>query len=229
MISISQARDTVSVYVGDVRYQLERIADVLAKTNQAVATLETYSGRLDQVSSRLTALEFQSAVTLDDVLVVLQRAEMATRMGEEIERNVIELGREGWLIEMQLDELMEDVPRDRVNVVRDYAGEDTGGRATVRGAWRTCSHTVCSVSSLAECLGHGGVNPLDQHLTPRGYRALAQSRGSPTTSSAPSSRRSAGSTSSSARSLRELESWTASAPRRPARSARDCAGCRSTT
>jgi diadenylate cyclase len=27
---------------------------------------------------------------------------------------------------------------------------------------------------LADCLGHGGVNPLDLHLRPRGYRALAQ-------------------------------------------------------
>src|SRR3954466_7837962 len=123
VISISQARDTVSLYVRDIRYQLESIAEVLAKTNQAVATLETYRNRLDQVSSRLTALEFQNAATLDDVLVVLQRAEMATRMGEEIERNVIELGREGRLIDMQLTELMEGVPRDRTNLVRDYLAE----------------------------------------------------------------------------------------------------------
>ena len=70
MISISQQRDTVTIYVGDLRYQLEEIADVLAKTNQAVTTLETYRTRLDQVSTRLTALEFQGAVMLDDVLVV---------------------------------------------------------------------------------------------------------------------------------------------------------------
>ena len=129
MISISQARDTVSLYVKDIRYQLESIAEVLAKTNQAVATLETYRNRLDQVASRLTALEFQNAATLDDVLVVLQRAEMATRMGEEIERNVIELGREGRLIDMQLTELMEGVPRDRTNLVRDYLAVERPRRA----------------------------------------------------------------------------------------------------
>jgi diadenylate cyclase len=176
VISISQARDTVSVYVGDIRYQLEAIADILAKTNQAVATLETYSGRLEQVSARLTALEFQSAVTLDDVLVVVQRAEMATRMGEEVERNVIELGREGWLIEMQLGELMRDIPRDRVNVIRDYEmAETTGGSAKVLRRLAGLSHNrLLDFEVLADCLGHGGVNPLDLHLRPRGYRALAQ-------------------------------------------------------
>src|SRR5213080_1322666 len=106
VISISQQRETVTVFQGDHRYQLDPIADVLAKTNQAVATLDTYRQRLDQVLTRLTALEFQNAVVLDDVLVVLQRAEMNTRMAEEIERDCVELGTEGRLIRMQLEELV---------------------------------------------------------------------------------------------------------------------------
>ena len=94
-ISISQQRETVTVFVGQTRYQLDPIADVLAKTNQAVGTLETYRDRLEQVLKRLTALEFQNAVMLDDVLVVLQRAELTTRMAEEVERDCVELGAEG--------------------------------------------------------------------------------------------------------------------------------------
>src|SRR5919198_3966752 len=78
VISISQQRSTISVYTGPARYQLDSVADLLAKTNQALATLETYRLRLEQVLTRLTALEFQNAVVLDDVLVVLQRAEMTT-------------------------------------------------------------------------------------------------------------------------------------------------------
>src|SRR5213592_4110270 len=84
VVSISQQRDVVTVYVGDSRYQLEEIPAVLAKTNQALTTLDTYRARLEQVLTRLTALEFQNAVVLDDVLVVLQRAEMTTRMAAEI-------------------------------------------------------------------------------------------------------------------------------------------------
>src|SRR6266542_2321433 len=123
VISISQQRMTVTVFVGQSRYQLEPIADVLAKTNQAVATLETYRTRLEQVVTRLTALEFQGAVMLDDVLVTLQRAELTTRMAEEIERACVELGEEGRLIRMQLEELVADVPDEKAALVYDYHAE----------------------------------------------------------------------------------------------------------
>ncbi len=176
VISISQRRETVSIYVGDLRYQLDTIAAVLAKTNQAVATLETYRKRLDQVSSRLSALEFQGAVTLDDVLVVLQRAEMASRMGSEIERNITEIGSEGRLIDMQLAELMEGVPRDRLNVIRDYEVPDaTGGSANVlRRLSELPYKRLLEFEVLAEVLGYGRINPLDHAVVPRGYRALSQ-------------------------------------------------------
>src|SRR5215217_7013404 len=85
VISISQQRETVTVFVGQSRHQLEPIADVLAKTNQALSTLETYRARLEQVVTRLTALEFQNAVMLDDVLVTLQRAELTTRTAEGLD------------------------------------------------------------------------------------------------------------------------------------------------
>ena len=99
------------------------VADVLAKTNQAVTTLETYRTRLEQVLTRLTALEFQNAVMLDDVLVTLQRAELTTRMAEEIERACVELGEEGRLIRMQLEELVADVPDEKAALVYDYHAE----------------------------------------------------------------------------------------------------------
>src|SRR5438132_2352787 len=101
VISISQQRETVTLFLGRSRYQLDPIAELLSKTNQGLATLETYRQRLQQVLTRLTALEFQNAVMLDDVLVVLQRAELTTRMAEEIERQCVELGSEGRLIRMQ--------------------------------------------------------------------------------------------------------------------------------
>src|SRR6476646_9537715 len=120
VISISQQRDVVTTYVGDVRYQLEDISDILAKTNQAVTTLETYRTCFEQVSTRLTALEFQGAVMLDDVLVTVQRAELTTRMAEEIERACVELGEEGRLIRLQLEELVADVPEEKAALVYDY-------------------------------------------------------------------------------------------------------------
>src|SRR3954467_11332469 len=106
VIAISQRREVVSLYVDGAKYILEDIPVVLAKANQALATLDKYRTRLDQVSTRLTALEFEGGATLHDVLTVLQRSELVTRMAVEIERYIVELGTEGRLIEMQLEEVM---------------------------------------------------------------------------------------------------------------------------
>src|SRR5207237_2356011 len=68
VIAVSQRRDVVSLYLDGAKYILEDIPVVLAKANQALATLEKYRSRLEQVSTRLTALEFEGGVTLHDVL-----------------------------------------------------------------------------------------------------------------------------------------------------------------
>ena len=104
MISISERREVVSIYVEGMKLILQDIPTVLSKANQGLATLEKYRARLDQVSARLTGLEFVGGCTLHDVLSVLQRAEFVTRMAAEVERYIIELGTEGRLIEMQLEE-----------------------------------------------------------------------------------------------------------------------------
>jgi diadenylate cyclase len=175
VVSISQQRETVSVFVGPLRYQLDPIADVLAKTNQAIGTLETYRQRLEQVLTRLTALEFQNAVVLDDVLVVLQRAEMTMRMDEEIERDCVELGTEGRLIRMQLEELIGEVPRERTAVVDDYHAAATPDAAPALEALAALPyHDLLEFERIAEVLGYPRtVNPLDYAVTPRGYRVLA--------------------------------------------------------
>ncbi len=175
VISISQQRETVTVFIGDLRYQLGEISDVLAKTNQALATLETYRTRLDQGLTRLTALEFQSAVMLDDVLVVLQRAEMTTRMASEIERNRVELGEEGRLIQMQLDELMEDVAREKAAVVYDYelSGDPSNAVTALESLGALAHERLVEFDEIAVLLGYPKeANPLDFTVAPRGYRVL---------------------------------------------------------
>ena len=175
VISISQQRETVTVFVGQSRYQLEPIPDVLAKTNQALATLETYRARLEQVLTRLTALEFQNAVMLDDVLVVLQRAELTTRMAEEVERACVELGEEGRLIRMQLEELVADVPDEKAALVYDYHAE--GGAARTQEGLEALAglpYNQLLEFELLAVIGYpASVNPLDHAVSPRGYRVLS--------------------------------------------------------
>ncbi len=177
VIAISQRREVVSLYVDGAKYILEDIPIVLAKANQALATLDKYRSRLDQVSTRLTALEFEGGATLHDVLTVLQRAELVTRMGVEIERYIVELGTEGRLIEMQLDEVLVGVAADKAALMNDYL-QDGGPEAfgSVLDQLARLPHTdLLDFGRLAEILGYDRkLNTLDYPVSPRGYRILGR-------------------------------------------------------
>jgi len=177
VVAVSERREVVSLYVDGAKYILEDIPVVLAKANQALATLDKYRSRLDQVSTRLTALEFEGGVTLHDVLTVLQRAELVTRMAVEIERYIVELGTEGRLIEMQLDETMVGVAADKAALLHDYVVEDTDDSfvALVDQLVRLPHQDLLDFGRLAELLGYDRkLNTLDYPSSPRGFRILGR-------------------------------------------------------
>ena len=177
VIAISQRRDVVSLYVDGIKYILEEIPRILSKANQGLATLEKYRTRLDQVAGRLMQLELAGGAVLYDVLAALQRAELVTRMAAEVERWIIELGSEGRLIEMQLEELVVGVISERAALVRDYANDlsepelenATASLAELR------HQELLDFGRLAEILGYDRkTNTIDFPVNPRGFRALAR-------------------------------------------------------
>jgi diadenylate cyclase len=177
VVAVSERREVVSLYVDGIKYILEDIPVVLAKANQALATLDKYRSRLDQVSTRLTALEFEGGVTLHDVLTVLQRVELVTRMAVEIERYIVELGTEGRLIEMQLDETMVGVAADKAALVHDYLVEDTDDcfAVVLDQLARLAHQDLLDFGRLAELLGYDRkLNTLDYPVSPRGFRILGR-------------------------------------------------------
>jgi diadenylate cyclase len=177
VVAISERRDVVSLYLGGMKYILQDIPAVLAKANQGLATLDKYRVRLDSVSTRLTRLEFEGSAVLYEVLSVLQRAELVTRMAVEVERYIVELGTEGRLIEMQLEETMVGVAADKSALIRDYSVEDTEENlATTLAAIARMPHQdLLDFGRLAELLGYDRkVSTLDFPVSPRGYRVLGR-------------------------------------------------------
>jgi diadenylate cyclase len=177
VISISERREVVSLFADGAKYILQEIPAVLAKANQALATLDKYRTRFDQVSMRLTALEFEGGVTLHDALTVLQRAEMVTRMAAEIERYIVELGAEGRLIEAQLEDMLVGVAADRSALVSDYlVNADEESFTTVMESVPRLPHPdLLDFGRLSELMGYDRkLNTLDFPVTPRGYRILGK-------------------------------------------------------
>jgi diadenylate cyclase len=177
VISISEGRGVVSLYLEGMKYTLQDIPTVLSKANQGLATLEKYRARLDQVTARLSALEFEGGGVLYDVLSVLQQAELVTRVAAEVERYIIELGSEGRLIEMQLEHSVVGVMAERAALVRDYAALDTEEslERTLSDLARLAHQDLLDFGRLAELLGYDRkTNTMDFPVTPRGYRVLGR-------------------------------------------------------
>ena len=142
VISVSQSMQIIAAYVGETRHVLEGSGQILSRANQALATLERYKMRLDEVSSTLSALEIEDLVTVRDVAVVAQRLEMVTRIAKEVEDYVLELGTDGRLLALQLEELVTGVDSERELVDPRLPARRAGAAAAPRScsaSWASCS------------------------------------------------------------------------------------------
>jgi diadenylate cyclase len=180
VISVSQSMRIIALYVAGRRYVLEDSATILSKANQALATLERYKMRLDEVAGTLSALEIEDLVTVRDVAAVAQRLEMVRRIAREIEGYVVELGTDGRLLSLQLDELIAGVDTDRELVARDYLPLQQGRRQrsvvdVLDELDALDSVDLLDLNAVARALGHHTAGEqLDNAVTPRGYRLLAR-------------------------------------------------------
>jgi diadenylate cyclase len=178
VISVSQSMRIISLYLGNRRYALEPSSELLSRANQAIATLERYKSRLDQVSNTLSALEIEDLATVRDAAVVTQRLEMVRRIADEITGYVVELGTDGRLLALQLDELMAGVETDRELIVRDYLPtfrRSRSARAALDELSDLSPNDLLDATVVARTMGFGATaDVLDNAASPRGYRLLAR-------------------------------------------------------
>src|ERR1700720_1411743 len=120
VISVSHSMNIVTVYVGGDRHVVADSATILSRANQAIATLERYKTRLDEVSRQLSRAEIEDFVTLRDVMTVVQRHELVRRIGLVIDYETVELGTDGRQLRLQLEELLGGNDIARELIVRDY-------------------------------------------------------------------------------------------------------------
>ena len=131
VVSISRRRNIITLYQGSPRYALKEIGVILTKANQAIQTLERYRVVLNQSLTNLSASEFEELVTIPEVVNVIQRVEMVLRIKKEIKRYINELGNEGRLISMQMDELVSNMEEEAWSLYADYA-RSTARRRSAR-------------------------------------------------------------------------------------------------
>ena len=178
VISISQRRSIITVFKGNDRYILEDTDSVLSKANQAIQTLEKYKKVFDNKLNVLNEYEFNDIVTLENVIVAIQRSEMVMKIVEEIQRQIYELGNDGRLVKMQLDELIGGLEKEENLIIKDYIVPGKGKNK------RTPEKVIESLDNLsyedlskeaviAKLLGYENFDNYDEvGVYTKGYRIL---------------------------------------------------------
>ena len=178
VISISQRRNIITVFKGNDRYVLEDTDVVLNKANQAIQTLEKYKKVFDNKLNILNEYEFNDIVTLQNVVLAIQRAEMVMRIVEEIQRQrqIYELGDDGRLVKMQLDELIGGLEKEESLIIKDYVVKKKKSPEKILEELKELEYEeLLKESSIAKLLGYEYFDNYDEvAVYPKGYRILSK-------------------------------------------------------
>lgn len=173
VICISESRNMVTVYFGDQKYVLQDLPVLLAKASQALQTLEKYRRVYEKAVEELDEMELEDFVTVGDVVGCVEKAEMVLRVGEDVERSILELGSESRLVSLQMEQLISGTVEELQLILRDYAQGRKDAEKLFKDIRRASLKDILNGIYLADLLGFGtGQEALEQHITPRGYRIL---------------------------------------------------------
>ena len=176
VISISQRRSIITVFIGNDRYILENTDAVLNKANQAIQTLERYKKVFDNKLNILNEYEFNDIVTLENVIVAIQRAEMVMKIVDEIQRKIYELGNDGRLVKMQLEELIGDLEKEEILIIKDYMVKNKKVKTSekILHNLKELDHEeLLKESTIAKILGYENFENYDEiGVYTKGYRIL---------------------------------------------------------
>ena len=173
VISISQRRNIITLFKENSRYILEDTDIVLNKANQAIQTLEKYRKVYDSKLSILNEYEFNDIVTLDNVLTVIQRAEMVMQIVDEIQRKISELGEDGRLVTMQLEELIGGLEKEELQLIKDYQVNSQKAEEILEQLSRMDYEELMKLPAIAKTLGYESFENFEElAVYPKGYRIL---------------------------------------------------------
>jgi len=175
VISISQRRGIITVYKGMERYVLEDTSRVISKANQALQTMEKYKKVFDGKLSILNEYEFNDIVTLENVITAIQRVEMVMKMVDDVQKSIYELGVEGRMLEMQLEEIIGGVEKEELLIIKDYIalGKRRNSEKVLQEIKNLVHEDLMKPQIIAKLLGYEDFDNYEEvAVYPRGYRIL---------------------------------------------------------
>ena len=175
VISVSERRSVVNVYVDGRGFQLRPVAEIMSTVNQLTAAMQNTRSQLDRSLQHLTSLELDNFVTLGDITNIFYLFEVLMSAGDELDRCIVQLGTSGRITEMQREEFLGDMDEAYNLMIRDYAKDSSEehARAIRKQFHEMANPQLRSPKVVARILGYDDYGE-DTIMTPLGLRTLSR-------------------------------------------------------
>lgn len=176
VISVSERRAVVNIYVDGRGFQLKPVSQLMAVVNQLTVAMQSTRATLDSALLRLSSLELDDFVTMHDITEVFYLFETLITAGEELDQCIVQLGREGRTTQMQREEFVGGMDEAYTLMIRDYANDSSESKAReIRGIFHdTANSQLRSAKYVAKVLGYDDGRDEDAIITSLGLRTLSR-------------------------------------------------------
>ena len=173
VITVSEESSLVKVFNNTGTTELEEPSVTLGRVNESLQSVDRMRRRFDDAVAELGELEIENSLSNQEVLEVIQRGELLTRLAKQVRTEALKLGGEAGLILIQIDSFESGVKNTFNLVLKDHLPSKK---------YRNISKAVEEISQLSyEELNNidllGSVLsklPLDDLSIAKGYRVLAR-------------------------------------------------------
>ena len=173
VITVSEESSIVKVFTNSETTELEEPSVILGRVNESLQSVDRMRRRFDDAVAELGELEIENSLTNQQVLEVIQRGELLTRLAKQVRSEALRLGGEAGLVLIQIDSLESGVTNTLNLVLKDHLPAKK--YRNIAKAINEISHQSYEELNDIDYLGSVlGKLPLDDLSTPKGYRVLAR-------------------------------------------------------
>ena len=173
VITVSEESSIVKVFTNSETTELEEPSVILGRVNESLQSVDRMRRRFDDAVAELGELEIENSLTNQQVLEVIQRGELLTRLAKPVRFEALRLGGEAGLVLIQIDSLESGVTNTLNLVLKDHLPAKK--YRNIAKAINEISHQSYEELNDIDYLGSVlGKLPLDDLSTPKGYRVLAR-------------------------------------------------------
>ena len=169
VIAISEKKKVITLYYGGMKYVLRETKELLDRAGETLRMLEKHREIFNELILNINVLEFTGLISMQDIIMAIQRAEIIDRMASIIKRYIIELGSEGELVKMQLKEFVKNVGEEELQIIKDYTKKDT--ISTKNALLELLIEQIIESDKIVRALGF---QTNDEVIVTKGFRLLSK-------------------------------------------------------